>query len=324
MSATNGSVGSIIHEEKDTAKKILIDALVTLRDLTVVFVLAFLRLFLPVKCKSVRQEIVLVTGAGSGIGRELAVEFAKLGATVVLWDINKETNEGTHDVIRKVGGKSFPYCCDVGDRAEVYRVAALVKEEVGPVSILVNNAGIVTGKKLLDCSDDDITKTFQVNLLAQFWTVKCFLPSMMEKNHGHVVNIASSVGLIGLSRLVDYSSSKFGVVGFSEVLHYELASSGYDGVHTTVVCPSFVKTGMFQGCKMRFRWILPELETTQTVQHIMHGILTNKIQVCIPRIVYFFAFLKTFIPVEAMLVIQHFFGAVNFMDSFVGRKTKNK
>ena len=74
---------------------------------------------------------------------------------------------------------------------------------------------------------------------------------MISKNHGHIVNIASSTGLVGLNQLTEYCSSKFGVVGFTEVLNYELVFSGHDGVHTTLVCPSYVETGMFHGCKMR-------------------------------------------------------------------------
>jgi len=75
---------------------------------------------------------------------------------------------------------------------------------------------------------------------------------MMERNHGHIVNIASSTGLLGLKNLTDYSASKFGVVGFTEVLNLEIAFSGSRDVKTTMVCPSFVKTSLFQGCKMRY------------------------------------------------------------------------
>lgn len=84
-----------------------------------------------------------------------------------------------------------------------------------------------------------------------FQTVKCFLPSMLRNNHGHIVNISSSAGIIGLNKLTDYSATKFGVLGFTEVLNYEVVYSGYSGVYTTVVCPSFIETGMFEGCKMR-------------------------------------------------------------------------
>lgn len=75
---------------------------------------------------------------------------------------------------------------------------------------------------------------------------------MMKQNHGHIVNIASSAGLAGMSKLGDYSSSKFGVIGLTEVLQYELRFSGYTGVYTTVVCPAMINTGMFQGAKMRY------------------------------------------------------------------------
>ena len=75
---------------------------------------------------------------------------------------------------------------------------------------------------------------------------------MLRRNHGHIVNIASSAGLVGLNKLTDYSASKFGVVGFTEVLNYEVVYSGYSGVYTTLVCPSFIKTGMFDGCEMRY------------------------------------------------------------------------
>jgi len=87
-------------------------------------------------------------------------------------------------------------------------------------------------------------------------TVKYFLPSMIKRNHGHVVNIASSTGLFGLKNLADYSASKFGVVGFTEVLNLEIVFSQADGVHTTMVCPSFVNTKLFNGCVMRYAFIV--------------------------------------------------------------------
>ena len=82
-------------------------------------------------------------------------------------------------------------------------------------------------------------------------TVKTFLPTMIRKNHGHIVNIGSSAGLVGLNKLTDYSASKFGVVGLTEVLNYELVYGGHSGVNTTLVCPSYVNTGLFNGCQMR-------------------------------------------------------------------------
>ncbi|CAG2239018.1 SDR16C5 [Mytilus edulis] len=189
---------------------------------------------------------------------------------------------------------------------EVKKVGRRVKEEVGDVAILINNAGI--------------KKVFRVNLLAHYWTVKFFMPTMIRKNHGHIVNIASSTGLVGINKLTEYCASKFGVVGFTEVLSYELIFGGHDGVHTTLVCPSYVETGMFEGCKMRFPWILPPLKVSYTVEKIMQAILTNQQMICIPRSIYFFTFLKTILPVEAFHEIIKLFGAANFMDSFIGRQ----
>ncbi|ESO85302.1 hypothetical protein LOTGIDRAFT_167880, partial [Lottia gigantea] len=257
----------------------------------------------------------------SGIGRSLSKEFAKLGATVVLCDINSQENVETERQIKDFGGKCFPYTCDVSKREEVYKMGESIVNNVGHVTMLINNAGVMTtGKSLLGCPDEMIEKTFKVNLLAQFWTVKCFLPDMLKKNHGHIINMASSTGLIGLKNLADYSSSKFGVVGFTEVLNYELAFSGHDGVHTTLLCPSFTETGLFAGCKMRFPSVIPPLATEEVMEMIVQGILTNQNEVYIPRLIYTFSFIKSFMPVKCMLHILNFFGADTFMDNFVGRE----
>ncbi len=92
-----------------------------------------------------------------------------------------------------------------------------------------------------------IEKTFQVNTMAHLWLGKAFLPSMIEKNHGHVVTIASMAGKFGMAGLCDYCASKFAAVGFDESLRNELVHMGKDNVHTTVVCPYFINTGMFDG-----------------------------------------------------------------------------
>ncbi|RUS71580.1 hypothetical protein EGW08_020658 [Elysia chlorotica] len=133
-------------------------------------------------------------------------------------------------------------------------VVAQVKQEVGDVDILVNNAGIVTGTKFLDSPDSMNIKTMDINCNAHFWTVKAFLPAMLKKNRGHVVSLASAAGLFGVSGLSDYCASKFAAVGFDESLRAEIAKMGKTGVKTTVVCPFYINTGMFEGAQSR---ILP-------------------------------------------------------------------
>ena len=114
-------------------------------------------------------DVCLVTGAAQGLGRQLALKFAECGATLVLWDINEEKVFTVAEEVRALGNEAFAYVCDCSNREEVYRVAERVKREVGDVAILVNNAGMVSGKKLMESSDADIEKTFQVNTLAHFW-----------------------------------------------------------------------------------------------------------------------------------------------------------
>ena len=119
--------------------------------------------------KNIAGEIVLITGGGSGMGRLLAVEVAKLHATVVLWDVNESGNAETVDVIRNLGGQALAYTVDVTKSDEVYKAAEVVRREVGEVTVVVNNAGVVAGKPLLECPDHLIRRSMDVNVMAHFW-----------------------------------------------------------------------------------------------------------------------------------------------------------
>ncbi|KYM80968.1 Short-chain dehydrogenase/reductase family 16C member 6 [Atta colombica] len=170
----------------------------------------------PIKKKSVANEIVLITGAGHGIGKELAIGYASLGATVVCWDINEENNNETMNDIKKKGNDSvYAYRCNVADEKEVFRIAKKVKEEVGDVTILINNAGIVFMKSFLNQSPDEITHGINVNVIAHYWTLKAFLPSMIEKNHGHIVSVSSIAAFFSVHYGTVYCPTKSAVPGNS-------------------------------------------------------------------------------------------------------------
>lgn len=272
--------------------------------------------------KDISGETVLITGAGSGIGRLMARRFAELGCRLVLWDIDPKGNEETARQCKNIGASARTYTIDLSNRDDIYKVASQVKQDMGDVDILVNNAGIVTGKKFLACSDKMIQKTFEVNTLAHFWTCKAFLPGMMERNHGHIVNIASSAGLLGVNGLCDYCASKFGAIGFDESLRFEMEMLGKDGVHTTVVCPFYISTGMFEGAKTRVPWLLPILDPTDVVIRIVNAVLCNQQIIILPRSLYFFMALKGIVPAKVMSTLCKYFGASNSMDDFKGREQK--
>ncbi|XP_066479682.1 epidermal retinol dehydrogenase 2-like isoform X2 [Tiliqua scincoides] len=284
---------------------------------------AFVLLFIPARKKNVTGEIVLITGAGSGVGRLLALKFGQLGATLVLWDINVEGNKETARLARENGVRVHVYTCDCSKRQEVYQVADQVKREVGDVSILINNAGIVTGKTFLDCPDSLIEKSMEVNAMAHFWTLKAFLPAMVAANHGHLVTIASSAGLFGVNKMADYCASKFAAVGFCEAIRMELLALGKTGVKTTTVCPFFMSTGMFEGCQTKRPRLLPILKPEYVADKIVSGILRNQAIIFLPRSMYFFVTFKYVISENVASTLVDYFGNHSFMDKFQGRAKKD-
>uniref|UniRef100_A0A7N5JHR0 Short chain dehydrogenase/reductase family 16C member 5 n=1 Tax=Ailuropoda melanoleuca TaxID=9646 RepID=A0A7N5JHR0_AILME len=259
----------------------------------IAFLEATMFTIIPKPRKNVAGEIVLITGAGSGLGRLLAIRFARLGSVLVLWDINKEGNEDTYRMAREAGAtRVYAYTCDCSQREDIYRVAKQVKKEVGDVSILINNAGIVTGKSFLDCPDDLMEKALDVNFKAHLWTYKSFLPAMIANKRGHLVCISSSAGLVGVNKLADYCASKFAAFGFAESVFVETLVQKLEGIKTTIVCPFFIKTGMFEGCSTARPFLLPILEPEYVADKIVDAILQEKVYLNVPRFISFVMLLK--------------------------------
>lgn len=309
------------------------------------FVLAGAKWFIRPREKSVEGQVCVITGAGSGLGRLFALEFARRRATLVLWDINRQSNEETAEMAREIyrqlkpstgssdrvqelpllQPKVYTYMCDVSKRESVYLTAEKVRSEVGDIDLLLNNAGVVSGRHLLDCPDELIERTMMVNCHAHFWTTKAFLPKMLELNHGHIVTVASSLGLFTTAGVEDYCASKFGAIGFHESLSHELKAADKDGIKMTLVCPFLVDTGMFEGCKIRKEMapFFPPLKPEYCVKQAMRAILTDQPMICTPRVMYMVTFMKTVLPFDAIVCMYKFIGADKCMYPFLAQRKES-
>jgi len=261
---------------------------------------------------------VLVTGAAGGIGRRMALKAAEHGATVIAWDIDGSRLDVVVKEIDEIApGRGHGYVCDVTDPEKVASTAKQVTDQVGPVDVLILNAGIINGKVLDELSDTEIQKTFDVNVLGLYWTTRAFLPSMKERRSGHVVTIASAAGMLGVVRQVDYSASKHAAVGFAESLRVELHRYAPD-VQTTLVCPYYINTGMFDGVKSKVGWLLPILEEQDVADKVISAIERNKQELYMPWSVATLPLLR-FLPTKAFDKMMRFLGVHASMDEFVGR-----
>ena len=257
---------------------------------------------------------VLITGAGSGIGRLMALDAAARGAAeILIWDLSADSGDAVRDEITAVGGQARSFEVNVADSAQVETVA----ERTGPVDILINCAGIVTGKKLLDADADAIRRVYDVNTLALYWTTKAFLPGMLERDRGAVVTIASAAGLTGVARQTDYSASKWAAVGFTESLRSELRAEG-SRVDTLVVCPFYINTGMFDGVRTKFPRLLPILEETDVSTRVLNAIESGREQLVMPPLVRLVPGVRL-LPTRAFDTVMDFLGVNQTMDHFTGR-----
>lgn len=189
-----------------------------------------------------KGAVAVVTGASAGIGEATAVAFARRGAKVLLAARRKERLDDLADRIERAGGTALAVRCDVTQPDQLASLPSVVKEAFGPCDILVNNAGIPGGGAFVDLTHDEIDRIIDVNVLGVMHGTRAFLPGMVKRGHGHVVNIASIAGRFAGPGAAVYTASKHAVVAFSESLHYEVERSG---VLVTAVNPGFVSTEGF-------------------------------------------------------------------------------
>ncbi|XP_022454120.1 short-chain dehydrogenase/reductase 3 isoform X3 [Delphinapterus leucas] len=250
-------------------------------------------LVLPAKLRDLSRENVLITGGGRGIGRQLAREFAERGARkIVLWGRTEKCLKETTEEIRQMGTECHYFICDVGNREEVYQTAKAVREKVGDITILVNNAAVVHGKSLMDSDDDALLKSQHINTLGQFWTTKAFLPRMLELQNGHIVCLNSVLALSAIPGAIDYCTSKASAFAFMESLTLGLLDC--PGVSATTVLPFHTSTEMFQGMRVRFPNLFPPLKPETVARRTVEAVQLNQALLLLPWTMHALIILKRY------------------------------
>jgi len=191
--------------------------------------------------KDLEQQIAVVTGAGRGIGRAIALKLAAHGADIVAVDLKTEFVQETVEAAGRLGRKAWAVAANVADAASVEAAVEQVLKETGRVDILVNNAGITKDGLLLRMSEADWDAVLNINLKGAFLFTKALSRAFLKQRSGRIVNIASVIGLIGNAGQCNYAASKAGVIGFTKSVARELASRG---VTANAIAPGFIETKM--------------------------------------------------------------------------------
>ncbi len=190
------------------------------------------------------DRVAIVTGAGQGIGRGIALKLAQKGAHVVVSDINGQTARETATELRAFGRRALALQADVSNRAQVEKMVKATIQEFGTVEILINNAGIARSAMLLKLTDEDWDEVLAVNLKGIFHTTQTVASHMMGARYGKIVNISSIYGRTGTLGDSNYAASKAGMIGFTKSMARELAR--YD-INVNAILPGMIDTPLLQG-----------------------------------------------------------------------------
>ncbi|MBF8965689.1 SDR family oxidoreductase [Pontibacter sp. FD36] len=267
---------------------------------------------------SIKKSTVLITGGASGIGRLMGMKCLQRGASrVLVWDINPNALQQTHQEFSDAGYEVHTWQVNVGDATQVQQAAEEVQSRFGAPDILVNNAGIVVGKPFVEHTMAEIERTIQVNVLGAMLVTQAFLPAMVAREKGHIVNIASAASLLPNPRMSVYAGSKWAVLGWSESLRLELEQTG-PSLKVTTVTPSYIDTGMFAGVKAPL--LTPTLQPEEITEAILQAVERNRILLRKPSIVHLLPLLRGILPTRLFdTVAGRWFGVYTSMNRFTGR-----
>ena len=242
-----------------------------------------------------KDKVVLITGASSGIGKESAIEFAKLGANIVLVARRKEKLEQVADELKKFNVTILTCQCDVSNKDQVKEMSKTVLEEFDSVDILVNNAGFAIYGSVSDLTIDEIESQMETNYFGMIYCIKNFLPSMLDKKSGHIVNVASVAASFGLPGIASYCASKFAMLGFSEGLKHELKNTG---VGITVVSPIMVRTNFFEhpSFEKMPKFSPTSLSSKTVAKAILKAANSPRLEIIVPSVVRGAVWMKNTFP----------------------------
>ena len=222
---------------------IIIEILILFGNLLLCYLQSIVRIFYKPK-KDLSEKTAILTGGGGGIGQYIALELVRRKVKLAIWDIDKDAAEKVkEDLIHQGYSDIMTYKCDITKKSEVQRVAMETRKDIGEIDFLFNNAGVLYARDILDLPEVEIRRTMEVNLISQFWTIQEFLPSMLKRNYGHIVNTVSMAGKFGFGYLTDYAASKFGTAGLTDALRMDIERRGKD-VKVSGVFPGIVKTSL--------------------------------------------------------------------------------
>ncbi|MFO1487775.1 MAG: 3-oxoacyl-[acyl-carrier-protein] reductase [Verrucomicrobiota bacterium] len=219
------------------------------------------------------NQIAVVTGAGRGIGRAIALKFAAEGADIVCVSRTQENSEKVANEVRALGRKAWAHAVDVSDSAAVNAAAEKILAEAGRLDILLNNAGVTRDGLLMRMSDADWDTVLNTNLKGAFLFTKAFTRAFLKQRSGRIINVASVIGLIGNAGQANYAASKAGLIGFTQSVARELASRG---VTANALAPGFIETDMTAALSPEMKAELLKkipLNTLGQVEDIAHAAL---------------------------------------------------
>ncbi|HET9009462.1 MAG TPA: SDR family NAD(P)-dependent oxidoreductase [Nitrosarchaeum sp.] len=242
-----------------------------------------------------KNKTVLITGASSGIGKETAYQFAKKGSNLILVARRKQKLEQVADDLKKYNISTLICECDVSDKLQVEKMSKIVLEKYGSVDILVNNAGFAIYGSVYDLTIEEIESQMATNYFGMIYCIKNFLPSMLEKKSGHIVNVASVAASFGLPGITSYCASKFAMLGFSEGLKHELKGTG---IGITVVSPIMVRTDFFDhpSFKKMPKYSPTSLSDKTVAKAILKAANSPRLEIIVPSVVRAAVWIKATFP----------------------------